>query len=81
LLPRPVCARASVNGCLQKRFPCRHLFSMRSDAERLQDVLKAIERIEKHAARGKDAFYKDELLQTWERLHISGGYVEVRDDT
>jgi hypothetical protein len=35
---------------------------MRSDAERLQDVLEAIERIEKHAARGKGAFYKDELL-------------------
>jgi hypothetical protein len=30
---------------------------MRSDAERLQDVLEAIERIGKHAARGKAAFY------------------------
>jgi hypothetical protein len=31
---------------------------MRSDADRLQDVLEAIERIEKYAARGKAAFTK-----------------------
>jgi Flavodoxin domain/Protein of unknown function DUF86 len=43
---------------------------MRSDAERLRDVLEAIERIEKHAARGKGAFYEDELLQTWILHHL-----------
>jgi uncharacterized protein with HEPN domain len=43
---------------------------MRSDADRLQDVLEAIERIEKHAAKGKDAFHQDELLQTWILHHL-----------
>ncbi|HXP88939.1 MAG TPA: HepT-like ribonuclease domain-containing protein [Bryobacteraceae bacterium] len=43
---------------------------MRSDADRLQDLLEAIERIERHAARGKDAFYQDELLQTWILHHL-----------
>lgn len=43
---------------------------MRSDADRLQDVLEAIERIEKYAARGKAAFYQDELLQTWILHHL-----------
>jgi uncharacterized protein with HEPN domain len=43
---------------------------MRSDANRLQDMLEAIERIERHAASGKDAFYQDELLQTWILHHL-----------
>ena len=43
---------------------------MRSDVDRLQDVLEAIERIEKYAARGKAAFYQDELLQTWILHHL-----------
>ena len=43
---------------------------MRSDADRLQDVLEAITRIETQAARGKDAFYRDELLQTWILHHL-----------
>ena len=38
---------------------------MRSERERLLDILEAIERIEKYAARGKAAFLNDELLQNW----------------
>jgi uncharacterized protein with HEPN domain len=35
---------------------------MRSDRERLLDILEAIERIEKYATRGKNAFEEDELI-------------------
>lgn len=38
---------------------------MRDDSERLRDILEAIERIEKHAGRDRQAFESDELLQTW----------------
>lgn len=38
---------------------------MRDDRSRLQDILEAIERIEKYAARGRAAFEQDELVQTW----------------
>jgi uncharacterized protein with HEPN domain len=37
---------------------------LRSDRERLFDILEAIERIEVQAARGRDAFAGDELAQT-----------------
>ncbi len=37
---------------------------MRSDRERLLDILEAIERIEKYAARGRNAFEEDELVQS-----------------
>jgi uncharacterized protein with HEPN domain len=43
---------------------------MRSERERLLDIQEAIERIEKYAARGKDAFYSDELIQNWMVNHI-----------
>jgi uncharacterized protein with HEPN domain len=35
---------------------------MRSDRERLLDILEAIERIEKYAQEGKSAFEADELI-------------------
>lgn len=38
---------------------------MRSDLERLHDITEAIERIERYAPLGRDAFAQDELLQTW----------------
>ncbi len=38
---------------------------MRDDRERLADILEAIERIEKCAARGRDEFYNEELIHTW----------------
>jgi uncharacterized protein with HEPN domain len=44
---------------------------MRSERERLLDILEAIERIEKYAERGKSAFLEDELIQNWMVNHIS----------
>lgn len=44
---------------------------MRSERERLLDILEAIERIEKYAAEGKGAFETDELIQNWMVNHIS----------
>jgi uncharacterized protein with HEPN domain len=38
---------------------------MRDNRERLLDILEAIERIEKYATRGEEAFRLDELIQTW----------------
>ncbi len=44
---------------------------MRSERERLLDILEAIERIEKYAEEGKAAFEADELIQTWIVHHIT----------
>lgn len=44
---------------------------MRSERERLLDILEAIERIEKYAAEGKGAFEADELIQNWMVNHIT----------
>jgi uncharacterized protein with HEPN domain len=38
---------------------------MRDRRERLLDMLEAIERIERYAAKGRAEFEKDELIQTW----------------
>jgi uncharacterized protein with HEPN domain len=43
---------------------------MRDDRERLLDIREAIENVQKYAARGKDAFKSDELIQTWILHHI-----------
>jgi uncharacterized protein with HEPN domain len=43
---------------------------MRNDRERLEDILDAIARIEKYAARGRPAFESDELIQTWVVQHL-----------
>ena len=43
---------------------------MRSDRERLSDILEAIERIEKYASRGRTDFDGNELLQNWMISHI-----------
>ncbi len=47
---------------------------MRTDPERLRDILEAIERVERYAVRGRHAFERDELLQTWavHQLQIIG---------
>ena len=42
---------------------------MRDDRQRLQDVLEAIERIEKYKTT-KENFKKDELIQTWFVRHL-----------
>jgi len=43
---------------------------MRSDRERLIDIVEAIENIERYTAKGKDAFDSDELLQVWIIHHL-----------
>lgn len=43
---------------------------MRDSRERLVDILEAIERIERYAAKGRAAFEKDELLQIWMVHHL-----------
>lgn len=43
---------------------------MRDPAARLQDILDAIEAIERHAARGRRAAEQDELVQTWFVRHL-----------
>ena len=43
---------------------------MRSDNERLLDIRDSIEHINKYAARGKEAFGEDELIQTWVLHHL-----------
>ena len=47
---------------------------MRSDQERLEDILEAIEKIERYIPRGIQAFEADEMLQVWvvRHLHIIG---------
>jgi uncharacterized protein with HEPN domain len=44
---------------------------VRRDKERLLDILEAVERIEKYAARGRVAFNEDELVQNWMVYHIA----------
>lgn len=38
---------------------------MREDRAWLLDILDALEKIEKYAAKGERAFYEDELIQVW----------------
>lgn len=43
---------------------------MRSDYERIADIQEAIQNIEKYAILGKEAFEKDELIQSWIVRHL-----------
>ncbi len=43
---------------------------MRDPKERLRDILDAIVRIERYAARGREAFEQDELIQVWIFHHL-----------
>jgi uncharacterized protein with HEPN domain len=47
---------------------------MRDDREKLQDMLEAIERIDRYAVQGYQAFEQSELIQTWytQNLQIIG---------
>ena len=47
---------------------------MRDDREKLQDILEAIERIDRYAVQGRQAFEQNELIQTWftQNLQIIG---------
>lgn len=55
---------------------------MRSDADRVEDILRAIDRIERQTATGRERFLHDELLQTWvvHHLEIIGGAVKGLSD-
>jgi uncharacterized protein with HEPN domain len=43
---------------------------MRDNREKLYDILEAIERIEKYAIQGREAFEENELIQTWFVQHL-----------
>jgi uncharacterized protein with HEPN domain len=43
---------------------------MRSDRERLLDILEAIQRIEKRAPDNRESLEDDELVQTWVLHHL-----------
>jgi uncharacterized protein with HEPN domain len=43
---------------------------MRDDKVRLNDILEAIEHIEKYAVKGQTAFEGDELIQVWFLRHL-----------
>ena len=43
---------------------------MRDPTERLRDILDAIANIERYAARGRQAFERDELIQNWFVRHL-----------
>jgi uncharacterized protein with HEPN domain len=47
---------------------------MRDDREKLQDILDAIDRIDRYAVQGRQAFEQNELIQTWftQNLQIIG---------
>jgi uncharacterized protein with HEPN domain len=44
---------------------------VRSDAERLRDILDAIEQIRKHSSKGREAFEREELIQVWIVHHLA----------
>ncbi len=43
---------------------------MRDEKEFLEDILEAIEAIEKYSCKGKAAFEKEELIQNWILRHL-----------
>ena len=43
---------------------------MRSDKERIEDIIEAIEKIERYSDRGKQALETDEMLQVWVTRHL-----------
>lgn len=43
---------------------------MRDPSERLRHILDAIGNIERYAARGREAFERDELIQSWIVRHL-----------
>ena len=43
---------------------------MTSDSDRLENILEAIEQIEKYALKGRKVFDSEELVQTWIIHHI-----------
>lgn len=43
---------------------------MRADSDRIEDILEAIEAIERHTQGGKEAFDSDELIRVWCLKHL-----------
>ncbi len=43
---------------------------MRDDREPFQDILEAIDRIERYTAKGREEFVESELIQNWVVHHI-----------
>ena len=43
---------------------------MRSDKERIEDIIEAIEKIERYSGRGKQALETDEMFQVWVTRHL-----------
>ncbi len=43
---------------------------MRSDHERLLDIMEAIEKIERYSPRGRKSFESDEMFQVWVVRHL-----------
>lgn len=43
---------------------------MRDDFARLEDIVEAAESIGKYSVRGREAFERDELMQTWILHHL-----------
>ncbi len=56
---------------------------MRSDREKLLDILEAIDRIERYAILGKTEFEQNELIQSWfvQNLQILGEAARVLSST
>lgn len=56
---------------------------MRMPSERLQDILEAIEHIERYTAQGREVFENNELIQTWvvHHLQIIGEAVNMLPET
>jgi uncharacterized protein with HEPN domain len=44
---------------------------VRSDAERLRDILDAINQIRKYSSAGREVFEQDELIQVWIAHHLA----------
>lgn len=44
---------------------------MRDPAESVRDMLEAVAAIERYATRGRDAFFGDELVQSWIVRHLA----------
>ncbi len=72
LLGRGVDVRTpgSLRQVVRQRVLAEAIPLLRTDADRVRDILEAISRIERQTVDGKAAFVRDELLQTWVVYHL-----------
>ena len=67
----PNCARASTGTRSRCDFARRcGLARMRSDLERLEDILRAIDNADKYKDGGEERFQRDELVRVWALHHL-----------